>query len=127
MPPKIEILGVHFVKAEQPVHLIEILVRDSEGPFDMSKITQPMSNQPRTYWQVPYDDQILNAEGTKIVADAMFEKNNKPLWTGDMRIAFFFHYLDLSRPLMTPFGEVNLPPETERPKRLEIMEYFEVD
>jgi hypothetical protein len=35
------------------------------------------------------------------------------------------HFLDLSRPLRTPFGEIPLPEPTEHPERLAIVEYEE--
>ena len=44
-------------------------------------------------------------------------------WTGDVRIAFFFHYFEKEWPLVTPFGDVKLPRETARPARLVFLDY----
>ena len=44
-------------------------------------------------------------------------------YSGSLRVAFFFHYLDLSRPLETPLGDVALPDPSPAPERLSFMEY----
>ncbi len=44
-------------------------------------------------------------------------------WKGDVRIVFFFHYLYLAVPLKTPFGDLVLPKESEKPKRLKMIKY----
>ncbi len=36
----VEIVGVHKVKATQPCHLIEIIIRNSNEEIDMSGFTQ---------------------------------------------------------------------------------------
>lgn len=125
MATSVEIIGLHPVKANEPVHLLEIMVKNSEGIFGIIKFTQEIPTEPKDNWQVPYDEKILNTEGDEIVADG-FDAENKPeLWKGDVRLAFFFHYLDLSKPLKTPFGDIVLPKESKRPNRLSIMEYEE--
>jgi hypothetical protein len=40
-----------------------------------------------------------------------------------LRAAFFFHYLDLSQPLLTPFGPVTVPPESPVPPHLAAIKY----
>jgi hypothetical protein len=118
MPATIEIIGVYPIKAREPVHLIEIQVKNSEGVFDVGRFTQEMPNTPQSDWQVPYDESILDAAGEKVVADGFLATRNQELWAGNVRMAFFFHYLDLSRPLKTPFGDLALPHETKQPRRL---------
>jgi hypothetical protein len=43
--------------------------------------------------------------------------------TAPARVAFFFHFLRLDRPLLTPAGPILLPPPTPRPDRLRFLTY----
>ena len=96
------IWGVHPVEAPQPCHLIEAELGDPES-FDWAAVTQEEPGQPRSNWQAPWDEQ--------------------PLDSAETRWAFFFHYLDPSRPLLTPNGPVELPPETPVPDHLANIRY----
>jgi hypothetical protein len=65
--------------------------------------TQKQSDQPSENWQVAYDEHaIAEAEG---------------------RWAFFFHFLDRSKPLETPAGARVLPVATARPPHLDHVAY----
>ena len=124
---KVEIIGIYPIEADEPVHLIEIIIKESEGVFDIGEFTQEILNEPQANWQVPYMEYILDSEGDKILADD-FEANSKPeLWIGNMRIVFFFHYLDFTKPLKSPFGNIILPKETKLPQRLKIIHYDSPD
>jgi hypothetical protein len=61
----------------------------------------------RVLWrrQVPYDEQVISESD------------------GKARVAFFFHYLDLSKPLLTPAGTLALPPPKKIPARLKDIVY----
>src|SRR5688572_4981561 len=100
----IEIVGVYPVpEAPEPVHLIEVVVRDSPG-FDPAAFVQPDPDQPEENWQTAYDERALKESGDSPITDS-FELSDRPdLLEGDVRLVFFMHYLDLARPLMTPFG-----------------------
>jgi len=100
MTARIVVLGVHPVEADEPCHLIEIMVEGVENRFDLGEITQEDPIQTRKNWQVPYDERLLEESA------------------GQARYAFFFHYLDLGRPLMTPFGRIPLPGPTQIPPHL---------
>ena len=117
----VEIIGVHKVKATQPCHLIEIIIHNSSDVIDMSLFTQEIPSIEGSSRQVPYDDMFLNVDGTEIIGDVMLDGYEKQYWTGDIRIAFFFHYLDFLKPLKTPFGYLKLPGVTKKPNRLNIM------
>ena len=86
------------------LHLIEIEVAPSADELAWSEITQPVAGMPPSNWQVPYDEQSLNDDGTRWV--------------------FFFHFLDFSQPLMTPCGSVTLPAVTPLPTHLHGIEYW---
>jgi hypothetical protein len=102
---KVKIVGVHPVDAEEPVHLIEILVEGHPEDFDVDKITQEDHSQPRANWQVAYDLRILEQTEEKA------------------RLAFFFHYLSLHKPLLTSLGPLQLLEPTKAPAYLKLIVY----
>ncbi len=118
MDPTIKVIGVYPIDSETPVHLIEILVRNSKDKFDLSIFTQGIPSQPKEHWQVPWNEKLLDGNGNNVIADDFAFSQGRQLWIGDLRIVFFFHYLDISKPLITPFGSIDLPEEKPRPKRL---------
>lgn len=99
------IVGIHPIQAEEPVHLIEMRVAADAGPIDWSAITQRIEGIDRAYWQLPYDERQI------------------PLHPG--RWCFFLHYLDPSRPLSTPWGDIALPKATPVPEHLRFIRYEE--
>jgi hypothetical protein len=105
MAAKITVVGVHPIAAVEPCHLVEILVEGAGEQLDFGGITQELKGQPRSNWQVAYDEQILEER------------------LGHFRCAFFFHYLNLATPLHTPLGLVSLPKETPTPGHLSHMKY----
>jgi hypothetical protein len=120
----IDVLGVHRVRAKEPCFLIEIIVRESTGCFDVGKIAQKTTNPPSH--QVAYDERILNADGRHELSETCLDwpdRSDDYRWIGDIRITFFLHYLDLEKPLETPFGSVELPDSTPRPSRLRFIKY----
>jgi hypothetical protein len=118
---RIEIIGVYPVKeAREPCCLIEALISDFRGDLDMAEFTQEVPGQPRENWQVPWDEYLLDEEGVSGESAPFPGPLNI---SGSQRVAFFFHYLDFSRPLITPIGEVRLPKATKRPDRLNFIHY----
>lgn len=115
-----EAVGVHPVEAPEPCHLVEIAVEGVESPFDMGDVTQPVDGRPRSEWQVPWDEHFLDSSGTRVLDSS---RPDSPPTGRDLRVAFFFHHLDLDRPLNTPWGLLRLPRPTMRPARLEFMRY----
>lgn len=100
----IEVRGVYPIEADQPVHLIEIAFSDGAVDFDFGEITQANVDVRRGLWQVAYNEEPLE---------------------GDRRIwSFFFHYLDFSKPLLTPDGPVSLPAPTALPEHFHSREYY---
>jgi hypothetical protein len=69
----VEVLGVYDVpEAPEPCHLIEIVV---PSDTDFAEITQADPDLPRTHWQVPWDERVLETVGDSV------------------QVVFFFHYL----------------------------------
>ena len=83
------------------LYLFEIDVDPPDGMVDWELITQPISGQPESNWQVPWDE--------------------RP--TGEGRWAFFLHSVNLKQPLETPIGAIELPTPTPIPTHLSNVEY----
>jgi hypothetical protein len=120
---KLEILGVYPIEAQEPVHIVELVIHNSKGKVDLFKITQELPGQPASNWQVPYDEKFLDEEGQKVIADDYQVRSMPEIWNGEVRLVFFFHYLDLRKKLLTPFGKIRLPKESPKPDRLSFIEY----
>src|SRR5690242_6923671 len=95
------VVGIHQVEAEEPVHLVELQVEGSVDDFDFGEITQEEPGKQRNNWQAAYDERKIS----------------------ENRAAFFFHYLDTTRPLLTSAGPLALPPESPVPEHLQNIEY----
>jgi len=118
---KIEFIGVYPVQAGEPCHLVELWVRDLAGALPVGEFTQEVEGQPRDNWQVPYDERVLDESGTTQVGDQFPPRVEAK--GEDVRLAFFFHHLDFSKPLLTPAGPLQIPKATKRPSRLQFFEY----
>ena len=119
----IDIIGLYPVRRD--VHLIECWIKgnpDERVLFDEFAQSQPGVNA--SGWQVAYDEHLLNPSGT----DGMDIYDSQGIAIEmDLRFAFFMHYLDVARPILSPIGLLTLPAETPRPDRLSFMEYHEPD
>jgi hypothetical protein len=103
---RVKIAGVYAVDAEELVHLIEILIEGGAvDGFDFGQVTQELPDKPRMNWQVPYDERVISESD------------------GKARVVFFFHCLDLNKPLLTPAGAFTLPPPRKIPARLKEIAY----
>lgn len=105
MANQARIVGIHPIAADEPVHLVELEIVGSADDFDFGEVTQELPDQPRSNWQVPYDEREIASEPGRV-------------WS-----AFFFHYLDTSKPLLSPAGPLELPTETPVPEHLQDVEY----
>lgn len=105
MTNRATIIGVHEVAADEPVHLLEIELAGNADEFDFGEVTQVLPDRPQANWQVAYDEREIDSPTTH------------------RRFAFFFHFLDFKAPLLTSFGELEIPQPTPRPDRLSEIEY----
>lgn len=125
----VRILGIHAVdEAPDPCHLIELALHDGDGPadgfvptsVDATAITQVVEGEARDAWQTPMDLHRLDGAGASGTPVEGFAARAVAL---PARLAFFFHFLHLDRPLLTPAGPALLPAPTPRPTRLAFMIY----
>jgi hypothetical protein len=119
---KIDIIGVYPVEARELCHLVELWIHDLHGNVNVEQFTQEVAGEPKSNWQAPYDERVLNEHGTAQVGDRF---PPKIAGKGSLRLAFFFHYLDLEKPLLSPAGPVSLPAPADQPERLDFLEYEE--
>jgi hypothetical protein len=99
----INIKGVYPIEAPEPCVLIEVEFNKYDPNFDWGKITQEIKGQPKENWQAVYDERPIN--------------NDKTKWV------FFFHYLDKSKPLLTPYGPKTVPKISLLPEYLKHIKY----
>src|SRR5688572_8019862 len=121
MSRKAQVVGTYLVpNAEQPVVLVELWL-EAGGLIDFSQFRQESSSGKEADDQVAYDEYLLSEDGSK-----GRRLSFKPLRvTERVRVAFFLHYPDYSRPLQTPVGPVELPRPSRAPSRLAFVEYIE--
>lgn len=123
MKKMFEIIGIYKVSSDEPCWLVECFVISNGNVFDIGEVTQEDNSLSELNWQVPYLEKVLNNDGTEIIADDI-EFTDVKLWESDpTRICFFFHYLDFSKPLKTPYGMIDLPKEKAKPDRLIEIKY----
>jgi hypothetical protein len=87
----------------EDLYLIEVEIQPANALVDWGKFTQFRPDTPRSNWQVAYAE--------------------RPIDEASGRWVFFFHYLDLSRPLITPLGEQTLPRAAPLPSTLSDVKY----
>ena len=120
-PDQLQVIGVHPVEeAPDPCYLVELRVGPELPPLDLTAVTQPDSGLPGSGWQAPVDPHLLDADGNS--GQPLEEDAARPVPT-PARLAFFFHFLQLDRPLLTPLGPLQLPVPTPRPARLAFLRY----
>lgn len=95
--------------------LLEVLVSNRNSEFDVDAFGQQGSDQ------AAYDEHFLSEDGTSV--EGLRLPPGKSL-----RIAFFFHFFDPAKPLLTSYGPVAVPGIQEMPERFrELVPYDPVD
>ena len=117
----IRLLGVYEVAEMPDVHLIELLIRKPPNEVDATSFTQKVDLLPESSWQAAYDIHYLNEDGTEIIG--RFWSDGIP--GTETRIAFFMYFVDVSKPLLSQFGEIMLHEPTSMPERLSKIIKFE--
>lgn len=102
----IEVRGVHPIEASEPVYLVDVAISGEFDDVDWDSITQPDPGHPPEDWQVPCDEREL-----PLLPD------------GRARAVFFFHYLDLTKPLVVSTRPIALPRPTPVPEDLATVRY----
>ena len=75
----------------------DVRVTDADEKFDPGDFTQPGSDQ------VAYDEVYLSPDGYSI------ESYSKPTNPTNFRMYFFLHFVDSQKPLLSSYGELDIP------------------
>jgi hypothetical protein len=95
------------------VVLIEVLVENRDDHFDVGDFTQPGREQ------VAYDEAYLSPDGTSVLSRLRMPED------GSLRLAFFLHFFDPEKPLVTSYGELPTPPIQKMPDILPLLVLYE--
>jgi hypothetical protein len=106
----------------ESVVLIEVAVSHRDGRFAMRDFTQRRDDLPRDSWQSAWEEAFLTADGINRLAVPF----NKTPAGDDLRIAFYLHFWDPSKPLCSSYGDVVCPQPAEIPERLEKLVPYEL-
>jgi hypothetical protein len=97
----------HIREELEAASLIEVVISNRDSQFKTDDFGQDGSDQ------APYNEVFLSLDGSTIVSEGF----DVPIGS-EIRLAFFFHFLDPQLPLRTSYGEVKLPDPTPIPDRL---------
>lgn len=112
------------IETLENVVLIEVIVDNKSGKFDVSDFTQRIENIPKDNWQVAWAETYLNDDGDSLAV----ERWSTPPKTDTLRIAFFIHEWKSDIPLSTSFGDIDCPAIKPMPERLaQLVPYEPVD
>jgi hypothetical protein len=110
------------------VVLVELLVHDVDEACNISDFGQTDGNELGASDQVAYAEVLLNDDGTRLLSEPFDNIDFDALRGQTARIAFFLHFYDPERPILTSYGPIPAPPRTPMPERLrKIISYEPVD
>ena len=111
----VKLIGVYSVDENPDISLVELNIAKDVNEIDFFEFTQEVENEPRLNWQVPFGEVYLDPTGEKVIGD---EINLPKGISGNTRLAFFIYYLDVNKPMLTPFGKIILFEKIEAPNRI---------
>ena len=104
--------------------LFEITVDNLDERFGIGDFTQEMPEAPMKAWQRAYDEALLSADGTQVIA----RKSTCTHGVQSGRIAFYFHYYDPLKTMQWTYGQFSGPAVQLVPERLwNLVPYSPVD
>lgn len=120
--PHVKLIGLYIVEENLDVTLVELLIDKKANEINLNEFTQEMENETRLNWQAPFDEKYLDISGKTIIGDCV----NSPQTSSDItRLTFFIYFLDTAKPLLTPFGKMQLIQRKEAPLRIKNIIFFE--
>ena len=118
----VELVGLYQVEKHPDKTLVELLIGQKANEIDLVQFTQEMKKTPRENWQAPFGEKYLDIEGKEVIGDDI---DMPTVLTDTTRLTFFIYFLDLQKPLLTPYGELQLVEKTEPPQRIKDIIAFE--
>jgi hypothetical protein len=101
--------------------LIEVIVRNRDERFEVGDFAQRREGVTHDNWQVAWAEAFLTSDGTALAV----KRWERAPETGDLRIAFFIHYWDSSKPLISSYGDIPCPMPAPMPERLQKLVPYE--
>jgi hypothetical protein len=122
---QIDIVGIYHVPEHKGVSMVEVIVHAPYTDFDPDGFMKPVPQTDPDTWERADDVRYLNPEGSLMIGDRF----QRPIRTyPETRMVVFFHDLDITMPLVTPYGLLPLPKRRPMPERLRrIIQYHPVD
>lgn len=96
-------------------------MENRDGRFSTGDFSQAQDGVPRDNWQVAWAEAFLTLDGNSLLV----ERWKEPPEGSDLRVAFFMHFWDEMKPLLTSYNEVRCPPVSEMPTRLKKLVPYE--
>lgn len=118
----IKLIGIYDVDENPDITLLELTIDKKANEIDIGEFTQEIENEPRPNWQAPFSEKYLDKDGIKIIGDDI---NLPAIITDNTRLTFFFYFLDINKPLITPFGQLLLTQKIAQPNRIKNLIVFE--
>jgi len=110
---RVRLIGTYQEEQIPDVVLIELAIQDERKNIDFGQITQVIEGKDKMEWQVPWDEKFLDSTGENIIGEPLSPNEN-----GIVRTVFFFHYINVSQPLLTQYGAISIANPTSMPERL---------
>ena len=105
------------------VVLVEVSIKGCTDHLDVGHFGQSDRATLGPNDQVAYDEVFLSEDGREIIGHEFSEIESR-----NVRLAFFLHYFDAGKPILTSFGPVNPPKPSPMPQRLaNLIKYEPVD
>ena len=114
----------HCIQQLHSVVLLEVLVENRDARFQRSDFTQQLNDVSSDSWQAPWAEAFLTPDGESLLVDRW----DPPPDADTFRFAFFLHYFQPDRPLLSSYGQLQCPPIMEMPLRLmKLVPFIPVD
>jgi hypothetical protein len=122
---RINVIGVYHVPEYKGISMVEVIVDAHYTDFDPDGFMKPEPQTDPATWERADDIRYLNPDGTLMIGDRFQHPvQNYP----QTRMIMFFHDLDITMPLVTPYGLLPLPKRRPVPERLRrSIQYHPVD
>src|SRR5919201_3852003 len=85
--------------------LVEALVRDRDDQFRAGDFCQPREGVAEESWQVAWAEAYLSLDGES----RLNARWPDPPEAKDLRVAFFIHYWEVDKPLLSSYGALRCP------------------
>ena len=83
--------------------VVEVLVSNADERFDLADFAQADPNQPKSEWQVAWNETYLSADGNSVLGGYPCPEAPE---INEFRVVFVIHYWKSVFPLLSSYGEL---------------------